>query len=59
MSAMICKKCGDSFSCDADTGNCWCQEGAPALPVPKKDSGVTCYCPECLEKVREEQANAS
>jgi hypothetical protein len=55
-----CPGCGFVFACGAELaksgkGRCWCMEMPAGLPLPKTESGEggACYCPACLEKLRQ------
>ena len=42
-----CGRCGKTFECYANTGDCWCMK-LPPLPNPLPDKD--CICASCLEK---------
>lgn len=51
---LTCESCKKEFSCDANTGKCWCFE----IQIPNeslanlRDNFENCLCEECLDKLR-------
>ncbi|WP_051534567.1 cysteine-rich CWC family protein [Deefgea rivuli] len=54
-----CQGCGIEFTCGegGQNGGCWCMDQPIGLPVPSSDSNSDCYCPNCLEKIRQQYLN--
>lgn len=63
----ICSACGTQFSCamvdgisDGGAGDtapaCWCTSLPALLPVPSAGAGASCYCPQCLQQLLQQQA---
>ncbi len=53
MNKKNCPKCDKEFTCGASNGQCWCFDFETL--VRTNDSGNSCYCSTCLEKLLEKQ----
>ena len=52
-----CTSCGQGFLCGAELheGACWCSELPLKMEIPDEQDDASCYCPDCLKKLIEEQ----
>jgi hypothetical protein len=53
----ICIGCGDTLTCGAGTGSCWCNDLPKVMTVPNDKAG--CYCPKCLKQQIELQGEGT
>ena len=44
----VCERCQKQFSCEAQTGACWCMDFTRAKDIPKEFQD--CLCPDCLRE---------
>jgi hypothetical protein len=49
---LACPRCGAAFDCTL-SDVCWCTRQPIGLPVPDKDCGEECLCPDCLKAAAE------
>ena len=56
-----CSKCGIEFTCQNETGGCWCEQFRLSKEMLRhlKEHYENCLCPRCLEEFSKKERSAN